>query len=212
MGERVNTPILCDQVPRVGNKFSQWLGTSVLKMFGWQYKGSFPNCAKMIIAVAPHTSNWDFVIGLAVAFNLRLKISFFGKHSLFIPPFDRLLRRVGGIPIQRSKTHGVVDLMAEKMRDVEQMVLCLSPEGTRSPILPWKTGFLHIAHKANVPVFLVAINYKKKLIEFGPLHNISDNTQMELEKIYQYFERIPGKFPEKMLTREITPMERKVGK
>jgi 1-acyl-sn-glycerol-3-phosphate acyltransferase len=200
MGEAVNTPILCEQVPRTGNRSSQWLGTSVLKMMGWRYQGQFPNCAKMIIAVAPHTSNWDFVIGLAVAFNLRLKISFFGKHSIFIPPFDRLLRRVGGIPVQRSKTHGVVDLMAEQMRNANQMVLCLSPEGTRSPILPWKTGFLHIAHKANVPVFLVAFNYKKKLIEFGPLHNISDNTQLELEKIYQHFKPVPGKFPEKMLT------------
>ena len=200
MGEAVNTPILCEQVPRTGNKFSQWLGTTVLKSMGWRYEGEFPKCAKMIIAVAPHTSNWDFVIGLAVAFNLRLKISFFGKHSIFIPPFDRLLRRVGGIPIQRSKTHGVVDLMAEKMRNAKQMVLCLSPEGTRSPIFPWKTGFLHIAHKANVPVFLVAFNYKKKLIEFGPLHNISDNTQQELEKIYQHFQPVAGKFPEKMLT------------
>lgn len=201
MGDSVNTPILYEQIPRTGNKFSQWLGTFVLKTLGWQYQGRFPPCPKMIIAVAPHTSNWDFVIGLAVAFNLRLKIAFFGKHSIFIPPFAGILKRLGGIPIQRSKTQGVVDQMAEQMRNAKQMILCLSPEGTRSPILPWKTGFLHIAHKADVPVFLVAINYKKKLIEFGPLHNISDNTQLELEKIYQHFEKVPGKFPEKMLTK-----------
>jgi 1-acyl-sn-glycerol-3-phosphate acyltransferase len=207
MLESVNTPILCSEVPRIGNKFSHWLGTATLKLMGWRYRGQFPCHAKMIIAVAPHTSNWDFVLGLAVAFNLRLKISFFGKHSIFIPPFDRLLRRWGGIPVERSKTHGVVDNMAEKMRQAEQMVLCLSPEGTRSPIAPWKTGFLHIAHKANVPVFLVAFDYKKKLIEFGPTHKISDNTQLELNKIYEHYQNVQGKFPEKMLTKVVTPME-----
>lgn len=209
MLEPVNTPFLCEQVPRMGNKFSQWLGTSVLKCMGWRYSGSFPCCAKMIIAVAPHTSNWDFVVGVAVAFNLRLKISFFGKHTLFIPPFGRLLRRFGGIPIERSTKHGVVDQMASRMRDAEKMVLCLAPEGTRSPISPWKTGFLHIAHKANVPVFLVVFDYKKKLIEFGPLHNISDNTQHELNRIYLHFKHAQGKYPDKMITKVMPSVEMK---
>ncbi|WP_293751890.1 1-acyl-sn-glycerol-3-phosphate acyltransferase [uncultured Paraglaciecola sp.] len=212
MLDRVNTPILCDQVPRIGNKFSQWLGTRVLKLMGWQYSGSFPCCSKMIIAVAPHTSNWDFVLGIAVAFNLRLKITFFGKHSIFIPPFDRLLRRLGGIPIERSANHGVVDAMADKMREADNMVLCLAPEGTRSPISPWKTGFLHIAHKANVPVFLVAFDYKKKLIEFGPRHDIGDNTQHELNRIYLHFKQAQGKYPEKTITKVVPPVEIEIEK
>jgi 1-acyl-sn-glycerol-3-phosphate acyltransferase len=212
MLDSVNTPILCKQVPRIGNKFSQWLGTRVLKLLGWSYSGTFPCCSKMILAVAPHTSNWDFVLGIAVAFNLRLKISFFGKHSIFILPFDRLLRRLGGIPIERSSTHGWVDGMADKMREAESMVLCLAPEGTRSPISPWKTGFLHIAYKAKVPVFLVAFDYKKKLIEFGPLHNISDNTQYELNWIYLHFKNAQGKYPEKMITKVVPPVEREIEK
>lgn len=212
MLDKVNTPNLCDQVPRMGNKFSQWVGTSVLKMMGWRYNGTFPCYSKMIIAVAPHTSNWDFVLGLAVAFNLRLKISFFGKHSIFIPPFDRLLRRIGGIPIERSAKHGVVDEMANKMRESENMVLCLAPEGTRSPIYPWKTGFLHIAHKANVPVLLVTFDYKKKLIEFGATHNISDNTQHELNRIYLHFNQAQGKYPEKMMTKVVPPVEMDIEK
>jgi 1-acyl-sn-glycerol-3-phosphate acyltransferase len=189
----------------MGNKFSQWLGTTVLKLMGWGYGGTFPCCSKMIIVIAPHTSNWDFVLGLAVAFNLRLKISFFGKHSIFIPPFDRLLRGIGGIPIERSANHGVVDSMAERMREADEMILCLSPEGTRSPIFPWKTGFLHIAHKANVPIVLVSFDYKKKLIEFGPMHNISDNTQNELDRIYLHFEKVQGKYPDKTLTKVVPP-------
>jgi 1-acyl-sn-glycerol-3-phosphate acyltransferase len=210
MIESVNTPILCKQVPRIGNKFSQWFGTRVLKWMGWSYCGTFPCCSKMILAIAPHTSNWDFVLGIAVAFNLRLKISFFGKHSIFIPPFDRLLIRLGGIPIERSTTHGLVDGMVDKMREAESMVLCLAPEGTRSPITPWKTGFLHIAHKANVPVFLVIFDYKKKLIEFGPLHNISDNTHFELNRIYLHFKQAQGKYPEKMVIKVVPPVEREI--
>jgi 1-acyl-sn-glycerol-3-phosphate acyltransferase len=212
MLERINTPILCEQIPRIGNKFSQCLGTTVLKLMGWRYHGTFPCCSKMILAVAPHTSNWDFVLGLAVAFNLRLKISFFGKHSIFIPPFDRLLRRWGGIPIERSTKHGVVEDMADRLREAESMVLCLAPEGTRSPVSPWKTGFLHIAHKANVPVFLVTFDYKKKLIEFGPMHNISDKTQHELNRIYLHFKKAQGKYPEKMITKVVPPVEREIEK
>ncbi len=212
MLDSVNTPILCKQVPRIGNKFSQWLGTTVLKSMGWSYSGTFPCCSKMILAVAPHTSNWDFVLGIAVALNLRLKISFFGKHSIFIPPFGLLLRWLGGIPIERGTKHGVVDGMADKMRDAKSMVLCLAPEGTRSPVSPWKTGFLHIAHKSNVPVFLVAFDYKKKLIEFGPIHNIGDNIQYELNRIYLHFEQVQGKYPEKMITKIIPPVEREIEK
>lgn len=208
MADSVNTPILCDQVPRMGNKYSQWLGTTFLRLMGWRYSGEFPCLSKMIIIVAPHTSNWDFVLGLAVAFNLRLKITFFGKHSIFVPPLGRLFKRLGGIPIERSQTHGVVDNMAAKMREAEQMVLCLSPEGTRSPIFPWKTGFLHIAHKAKAPVFLVAFDYKKKLIEFGPVMDISDNTQSELNNIYQHYKNTQGKFPEKMIT-QVVPVGEK---
>ena len=179
---------------------------------GWTFVDDFPDEPAGVFAMLPHTSNWDFVLGLAVAFNLRLKISFFGKHSIFIPPFDRILHRLGGIPIERSTKHGLVDAMASKMREAESMVLCLSPEGTRSPISPWKTGFLHIAHKANVPVFLVAFNKKKKLIEFGPLHNIGDNTQYELNKIYLHFKYVQGKYPEKMITKIVPPVEREIEK
>lgn len=212
MLDRVNTPILCEKIPRIGNKLSQWLGTAILRCLGWHYSGTFPCCSKMILAVAPHTSNWDFVLGIAVAFNLRLKITFFGKHSIFVPPFDSILRRWGGIPVERTSKHRVVDGMADSMRKAQSMILCLAPEGTRSPITPWKTGFLHIASKANVPVFLVAFDYKKKLIEFGPMHNISDNTQYELNRIYLHFKQAQGKYPEKMIIKVVPPLETKIEK
>ena len=200
MGESLNTPILCDEIPRIGNKFSCWLGKTVLRSMGWQYSGEFPKHSKMIITIAPHTSNWDFVVGIAVAFSLRLKISFFGKHSIFIPPFDRLLRHWGGIPVERSRTHGVVDQMADKMKSADKMILCLSPEGTRSKLLKWKTGFLHIAHKSDVPVFLVTFDYKKKHIEFGPVLKIGEDIPYEMDRIYRHYANTGAKFPENFAT------------
>jgi 1-acyl-sn-glycerol-3-phosphate acyltransferase len=200
MVDRLNIPILSDSIPRIGNKFSYWIGKTVLRVMGWQFSGEFPSHSKMIIVVAPHTSNWDFVLGLGVAFSLRLKISFFGKHSIFIPPFDRLLKRWGGIPVERSSAHGIVEQMSNQMRDADKMILCLSPEGTRSRIEKWKTGFLHIAQKADVPVFLVAFDYKKKHIEFGPVHKIGDDITLELNKIYRHYADVQAKYPEKVAT------------
>ncbi|NCP63246.1 MAG: acyltransferase [Paraglaciecola sp.] len=203
MSNPLNTPELCPQIPRFGSKFSCWLGQKVLQIMGWKFQGEFPCHPKMIIAVAPHTSNVDFVIGLAVAFTLRLKITFFGKHSLFVPPFDRILRYWGGIPVERSKAHGVVDQMAEEMRNASQMILCLSPEGTRSRVEKWRTGFLYIAHKAQVPVCLVAFDYKKKQIELGPVLEIGDDVQRELNRIYRHFSTVHAKFPEQVATIDV---------
>ena len=200
MGQPVNTPILSEDIPRMGNRFSCCLGEWVLRGLGWRFSGSFPSHSKMIIIVAPHTSNWDFVIGLAIAFNLRLKITFFGKHSIFIPPFDHLLKRWGGIPVERANKHGVVEQMAAEMGRAQKMILCLAPEGTRTKVENWKTGFLHIAYKAKVPVFLVAFDYKKQLIEFGPVHEISEDIPHELNRIYQHYAGVQAKYPDKFAT------------
>ena len=177
---------------------------------GWSFNGEFPSHPKMIVAVAPHTSNWDFVIGLAVAFSLRLKITFFGKHSLFMPPFGGLMRRWGGVPIERAQSHGVVEQMANAMRDAEQMILCLAPEGTRSRVERWKSGFLHIAHKAEVPVFLVGLDYRKKHIELGPVLTVSADIDYELNRIYTYYQGVTARFPEKVATPVVTQSGEKV--
>ncbi len=85
-------PLIKKDVPRAGSKFTYWLGCQFLKLNGWRYRGEFPNRAKMIVAVAPHTSNWDFFVGLAVKFSLMLKIQFLGKHTIFVPIIGKLLR------------------------------------------------------------------------------------------------------------------------
>lgn len=198
MSKMLNCPKITQNIPRLGNNFSAWLGRTVLSAYGWSFSGEFPDHKKMVVAVAPHTSNWDFVFGLAVVFCLKLKISFFGKHSIFIPPFDRLLKRWGGIPIERSQAHGVVGQMITQIQKADKMLLCIAPEGTRSVIYPWKTGFLHIAHKAEVPVLLIGLDYKNRCIQLGPLLEPSDNIELEMQKVYAFYAKVQPKFPSKV--------------
>lgn len=197
MSDSFTVPAVSNSIPRLGNPFSAWLGRQVLRFYGWRFNGQFPTHKKMIIAVAPHTSNWDFVIGLAVVFALRLKISFFGKHTIFIPPFDRLLRRWGGIPIERSRAHGVVEQISDSLREAEQMVLCLAPEGTRSRVTHWRQGFMHIARRAEVPVVLVGLNYQTRTIELGPSIEVDENIDQAMGKVYQFYAKVQAKFPDK---------------
>lgn len=196
MSDKSNISQIHPDIPRLGNSFSEWLGKVVLNSLGWKITGTFPACKKMVIAVAPHTSNWDFVIGIAVVFRLRLKISFMGKHSIFVPPFDRLLRRWGGIPIERSKSHGVVEQLSDAMKSSDKMILAVAPEGTRSKIDNWKTGFLHIAHKADVPVMLVALDYQKKEVQLGHLMHVNGSVDESLQEVYQFYATVPAKYPE----------------
>ncbi|GAA0851831.1 1-acyl-sn-glycerol-3-phosphate acyltransferase [Aliiglaciecola litoralis] len=195
MSKPMNTPKISTNIPRLGNGFSQWLGATVIKSLGWQFDGEFPEHPKMVVAVAPHTSNWDFVIGLAVVFALKLKISFFGKHSIFIPPFRQLLIRWGGIPIERSQSHGVVAQMIGELKQAKQMILCVAPEGTRSLIYPWKTGFLHIAQQSKVPVFLIGLDYKHKKIKLGPVFLPTEDIHLEMQKVYDFYAKVDAKYP-----------------
>jgi 1-acyl-sn-glycerol-3-phosphate acyltransferase len=196
MKDEFRIPILNEHVPRSGSRFTYWLGYQFLKLNGWRYQGEFPNRAKMIIAVAPHTSNWDFFVGLAVKFSLMLKIRFLGKHTIFVPVIGKLLRHWGGIPVERTRTHGVVSQLTDAFAQQEELVLCLSPEGTRKRIDKWKTGFVQIARSANVPVLLVGLDYKKKTIELGPLVSVSDDIDEAMLQIYAFFSGISAKYPD----------------
>ena len=189
-------PVVPDHVPRTSSQLTHWLGNQFLKLGGWRYRGEFPNRSKMIIAVAPHTSNWDFFVGLAVKFSLKLKIKFLGKHTIFVPLVDKVLRYWGGIPVERSKSHGVVDQLTQVFSQSEELVLCLSPEGTRKRIDKWKTGFIQIARSANVPILLVGLDYKRKIVEIGPLISVNDDIEEVLRQIYHFFSSIQAKYPD----------------
>jgi 1-acyl-sn-glycerol-3-phosphate acyltransferase len=178
------------------SRFASWL----LEKRGWAVEGEFINSRKAILAVAPHTSNWDFFIGLFVVFSFRLNLNFFGKHTIFTPPLGSIVRRLGGIPIERSKAHGVVTTIATQIKHADDLILALAPEGTRSPIYPWKTGFMHIAREAEIPIQTIGIDYKKKAIVLGPIIHKVTNIDEQMQTIYGFYDNVCAKYPENCIT------------
>jgi 1-acyl-sn-glycerol-3-phosphate acyltransferase len=188
---------------RVPKKWPKWLhrfGCFMLDRRGWRVSGNFIDENKAILAVAPHTSNWDFFIGLMVVFSFRLNINFFGKHTIFVPPLGYIIRRLGGIPIKRSKAHGVVKTIVEQIKSSQHLLLALAPEGTRSPIFPWKTGFMYIAREAGVPVQLIGLDYDTKTIVLGPVIQKVDNIEEQMQTIYAFYANVSAKYPAKCIT------------
>jgi 1-acyl-sn-glycerol-3-phosphate acyltransferase len=183
-------------LPAKGNPLTRSLGRSVLWILGWKVKGTMPELSKLILIVAPHTSNWDFVLGIAAKLSLQLEVSWLGKKSLFVWPMSVLLRRLGGIPVDRSSPQGTVDQVVSLFGSREKVLLGMSPEGSRKKVVKWKTGFYHMALGADVPVLLVSMDYANKVIGIGPTLKPSGNLQADLEIIRSYYAGIKGKHPD----------------
>jgi len=173
-----------------------YLGRLLLKLLGWRISGEFPNTPKFVAAVAPHTSNWDFIIAIAVKLQLGIAIRFLGKSSIFFWPLGPILKAWGGMPVDRSSPHGLVSQVKKQLENNEQLVLGLAPEGTRKKSKEWKTGFLHIAHNANVPVVPMALDYRTKTFIIMPAHYINEDTEQELIRIKSLFDKKMAKYPE----------------
>ncbi|NMH61134.1 lysophospholipid acyltransferase family protein [Alteromonas ponticola] len=169
----------------------QWL----LRISGWRAEGEMIKSPKVVLTVAPHTSNWDFVLGVLFIMAMRLKVSFFGKHTLFRPPLVWFMKRIGGIPIDRSRSHGVVAQAAADIRQKQRIVLVLAPEGTRKAVFPWRKGFLHIAQTANVPVQCVGLDYKRKKLIFGPVICVDENIEQQMQTIYRFYATVNARYP-----------------
>jgi 1-acyl-sn-glycerol-3-phosphate acyltransferase len=183
-------------VPRLPHSFIQVIAGKLLSLMKWQVNGEIPNNKKFILAVAPHTSNWDFIIAVLVMLTLRLKVTFLGKNSIFIGPFGRILRKLGGLPVERSCPNGVVGQLVYAFEHTDSMVLGLAPEGTRSKTSQWKTGFLIIAQQANIPVVPVSLDFAKKQVSFLPARIIGDNITQELSLFKQQFNQVCAKNPQ----------------
>ena len=138
-------PSIHQNIPRLGNAFTQWLGWRILRLMGWQFEGQFPTEKKFVAAVAPHTSNWDFIICMAFKLALGIEIRFLGKHSIFVGPLGRMLSHWGGIPVDRRCPHGTVGEVVKHFQQHSSLVLALAPEGTRHYKPEWKKGFLLVS-------------------------------------------------------------------
>ena len=173
----------------------RWMSIMVLKMRGWRIEGRFPEISKYVLIAAPHTSNWDFPITLAIAFALKGKIYWMGKDSLFRRPFYHLFRWLGGIPVDRSKSNNMVDQMILQFAVNDQLVLTIPPAGTRRHVMKWKTGFYYIATGANVPVVLAFMDYRNKVGGIGGIFYPTGDIDTDMRKIRAFYSGIHGKNP-----------------
>lgn len=179
------------QFPQDGRRrFCAWL----LRRCGWQVRGKFPDLPKLVLIAAPHSSWWDGVWGLLVKVAVGADISFMGKRELFRGPLGWLLRHLGGIPIERSAAHGVVEQMAAKFAAAPKLWLGIAPEGTRKRVAKWKSGFWHIARDARVPIFPIAFDYATRSIVLGPPLEPSDDLESDLAKLRAWYAPFRGKY------------------
>ncbi|WP_235839698.1 1-acyl-sn-glycerol-3-phosphate acyltransferase [Cognaticolwellia mytili] len=192
----MNLPHVPDCIPTRKYGVLHSMAKKILTWCGWTIKGELPAQSKMIVAVAPHTSNWDFFIGIAAMFSLQLKVSFLGKASIFRWPVKSILAAIGGIAVDRNNRHGVVGQIVQEVARNDKFILGLAPEGTRSKTIEWKTGFLHIAKQANIPVVPVSFDFVKKEIFFHPAVYISGDIKQELVEFKQVFTDVCAKNPQ----------------
>lgn len=185
------------QFPTRGNAFSRWIGRVGMRVLGgWRVEGELPQTRQAIIPVAPHTSNWDFFVGVFVKLALGMKLSFLGKHTIFRFPVRGLLIWLGGIPLNRGSAQGVVAQMVEEFKQRDELMLALSPEGTRKKVTEWRKGFLHIAKATGVPVVPIALDFSRKVLEIRPPMLITGDIDQELLRVKAELAHAVGKKPQ----------------
>lgn len=173
--------------------FCRWL---LYKKLGWTKCVTVAHPDKFIICLAPHTSNWDFIIGQLYAQAEGFKINFLMKREWFFWPLGVIFRSLGGIPVWRSKHTSMTDNLAETAKTKDSFKLCITPEGTRSPNTEWKKGFYFIALKAEIPILLYGVDYEKKKIVCTDSFTPSGNIDEDMPKIKSYFKDFKGEKPE----------------
>lgn len=173
----------------------RWICNGFLALGGWKREGDWPLFDKAVLVAAPHTSNWDGLNMLAAAGAWRVKLSFMGKKSLTTGPFGWLMLWLGCVPVDRSANHDLVKSMATAFAEKKRMVLAIPPEGTRSLVKEWKSGFYHIARGADVPILVTVLDYAKRTIRLAAVMHASGDYESDLAAIKRCYAGAQGKKP-----------------
>lgn len=166
-----------------GRRLVRWFVTAC----GWKLRGDFPDVARLVLIAAPHSSWWDGVWGLLIKIAIGADVSFMAKRELFVGPLGWILRQLGGIPIERSATRGVVEQISARFRSQPKLWMGIAPEGTRKPVKKWRSGFWHIARAAGVPILPVYFHYPERTIGVGPLFHTSDDVEADIGKLREFY-------------------------
>ena len=178
----------------LGKTFCRWM---LYKCMGWSIDVTEPHPDKYIICLAPHTSNWDFLLGQLYSGAEGVKSGFLMKKEWFFWPLGPIFRSIGGIPVWRSKKTSMTDNLAETAANSKEFHLCITPEGTRSLNKEWKKGFYYIALKAKLPILLYGVDYDKKVIRCTKTVIPNGGIDTQMKEIKLYFKDFKGKHPEK---------------
>jgi 1-acyl-sn-glycerol-3-phosphate acyltransferase len=184
------TPVVCTVL--------RGFSVAFLRLAGWRIEGAMPaQATKSVFIAAPHTSNWDLPYTLMVAFALRLNPYWMGKHTLFRPPFRRLMMWLGGIPVRREQSNNLVAASAQALAAADGPVqLIVPPEGTRSKTRHWKTGFYHIARAAGVPIIMAYMDYSQKRSGLGPVFEPTGDLEADMAAIQAFYKPFKGRNPD----------------
>jgi 1-acyl-sn-glycerol-3-phosphate acyltransferase len=174
------------------SRLSMW----ILNILGWTVQADLPDVKKFVVIAAPHTSNWDFPLGILVGKAIKLEPHWMGKHTLFRRPFGWFFRALGGIPIHRGHSKNYIEQLADRFEHSDRLVLALAPEGTRSKTDHWKTGFHRIARAANVPIVMAYLDFGHKQVGIGDMFYPGSDVEADFERIRQFYKNRRGKNPE----------------
>jgi 1-acyl-sn-glycerol-3-phosphate acyltransferase len=177
------------------NTIVRYLSIWFLKVSGWKVEGAYPHGhEKFVMIAAPHTSNWDLPYMLMVAFSFRLHVYWMGKASIFKWPFGAVMKWLGGIPVHREQSNNLVLASANAIKQANRaMQLVVPPEGTRSKVRYWKTGFYYIALEAKVPIVMAYMDYERKLTGLGPILQPSGDIEADMKIIKAFYAPFKGK-------------------
>ncbi|UCC54441.1 MAG: lysophospholipid acyltransferase family protein [Anaerolineaceae bacterium] len=189
------TPRIGASVPRRGNWATRLVASSIMRLLGWRIVGEVPDLPKILMIGAPHTSAWDFLLTVLTVGSLGGDLHYLVKQSFFASPLGGLIRWLGGIPVDRQNTRGFVDQMIDEFERRDTFMLAIMPEGTRSKVKEWRSGFYYIALGAGVPISLVIFDFGEKLMRLGPALTPSGDYETELPVLQSYFLGIRGKNP-----------------
>ena len=194
--DQADFPILPPRAPQVAARWRRYLGILLMRLSGWRIAGNMPDLPKVLMIVAPHTSNWDFFHGFSAYLTLQLDTTWLAKHTVFFWPLGILARRFGGMAIDRSRGGNMVRTCVAEYGRRERMCITITPEGTRKRVPEWKLGFYYIATEANVPIVPVALNYPKRQVVIMPPFFPTGDAAADLPKIKALYSAEMARHPE----------------